>query len=356
VALGYQLDAPTMGSTNLKNSFGSARLADMLSPQAQHLVAQAGVPDLSLRVLRLQGHLVPGLSGAPIIDQRGGVVAVSDGGLESGAVAISWALPVSNLEQLVVSGEAANQVVAITSTHFAADIDVTPQGTLTCGGMSFTKLRTRTYEELRRTTDDPEGLQRVQQIAELADVDLPSLTFDIYVNLNTGATVVLPQGVNMSQSGTSCVASAFSGNPSVHIRGAWPTNPLHAAQQFLDETMIPTGLGWAPSPLFSYTAPHVRFDNFEVNRAEYLGIHRDDPGLLFGSGTPVAAAFEIIMKRGNAFVGMMIFNYNPNTWTPATVMQCELTPYASGCRGLKQEIQTWVAMLVGGFLSTFPIG
>ena len=89
IALGYSLGAQSMGSTNLRLSFGSTLLADILPFASRQQVEAAGMPSLSLHIVRLQGHLVPGLSGAPILNARGNVVAIGDGVLESGAAAIS---------------------------------------------------------------------------------------------------------------------------------------------------------------------------------------------------------------------------------------------------------------------------
>jgi S1-C subfamily serine protease len=102
VAIGYALGTPTIGTTNLKISYGQSRLEQMLPGPVRDEIRRVGVPSLSLEILRLQGHLVPGLSGAPIINGAGQVVAVSDGGLESGAVSISWAVPSSNIRELLL--------------------------------------------------------------------------------------------------------------------------------------------------------------------------------------------------------------------------------------------------------------
>lgn len=50
-------------------------------------------PNLQMPVLRVQGHLVPGHSGAPLLDSQERAVGVGNGGLAQGQVEIGWAIP-----------------------------------------------------------------------------------------------------------------------------------------------------------------------------------------------------------------------------------------------------------------------
>jgi hypothetical protein len=50
-------------------------------------------PDIDIEVLNLQAQLLPGHSGAPVLDDVNGIVAIGDGGLRGGTVGRSWAIP-----------------------------------------------------------------------------------------------------------------------------------------------------------------------------------------------------------------------------------------------------------------------
>lgn len=50
-------------------------------------------PTLSIMVLDLQAHLLPGHSGAPIVDENNQIIGIGNGGLRSGTVGHSWAIP-----------------------------------------------------------------------------------------------------------------------------------------------------------------------------------------------------------------------------------------------------------------------
>ncbi len=52
-----------------------------------------GSPDIGISVLNVQAQLLPGHSGAPLLDSNNGVIGIGDGGLRGGTVGRSWAIP-----------------------------------------------------------------------------------------------------------------------------------------------------------------------------------------------------------------------------------------------------------------------
>jgi len=50
-------------------------------------------PDITITVLNVQAQLLPGHSGAPLLDSSGQAVGVANGGLRGGTVGRSWAIP-----------------------------------------------------------------------------------------------------------------------------------------------------------------------------------------------------------------------------------------------------------------------
>ena len=67
-----------------------------------------GFPHLNQEVLHLEGDLLPGDSGAPILNEKGHVVAIGNGGLKRGQVGLGWAIPAAQLDAFT-RGDLANE-------------------------------------------------------------------------------------------------------------------------------------------------------------------------------------------------------------------------------------------------------
>lgn len=76
--LGFQLQIPDMSSTLLRLRYGGKRLRDIVPRSVAQALSNVGSPSLDLEITNIEGHLVPGLSGAPIFSPSGKVVAVAD--------------------------------------------------------------------------------------------------------------------------------------------------------------------------------------------------------------------------------------------------------------------------------------
>lgn len=68
-------------------------------------------PNLMVEVFRVQTHLVPGHSGAPLLDNEGRVVAVANGGIQDGTVEIGWAMPWYAVKPQLVPLTIADQIL-----------------------------------------------------------------------------------------------------------------------------------------------------------------------------------------------------------------------------------------------------
>lgn len=75
-------------------------LGEGLDAAATADLQELGFPALDLPVLHVEGGLLPGDSGAPIIDGEGRVIGIGNGGLKQGKVALGWGIPASRLDRL----------------------------------------------------------------------------------------------------------------------------------------------------------------------------------------------------------------------------------------------------------------
>jgi hypothetical protein len=101
---GYPESLEKMLRTTLQaRAPAKTKLSDLLSNDLRGALTARGSPSLLLDVISIQGNLLPGHSGAPIFDKQGHVVAVAEGGLKDGTVAISFAIPISAIKNVRAS-------------------------------------------------------------------------------------------------------------------------------------------------------------------------------------------------------------------------------------------------------------
>jgi S1-C subfamily serine protease len=352
--LGYELGAPTMSSKSLKLSFGSSLLRDMIPDQVRRELQIVGFPSVDLEILRLEGHLLPGHSGAPIFDRDGKVVAVADGGLENGAASISWGLPVDLLQQLRASTQSPPAVsTQRVATLFAASLESKGHGAgQTCGSATFTKVRTRSFADIARTTDDLRGLQQQLQLLAFAGVpDMSSQIFDIHVDRESGATIVLPAGTGLQPNGPVCLAQSQSGRVRLYVRGDSVATLPHvqlASLNFEKLVSAATQLSYRVDPYWTYAAPGQRFDGLLVNRKSAFGYSVTQ----YMSGY----LYETLMSRARTFIGVAAVNLATNEAFYQAVQLCKLQPQMLECGQLHEIAVEWAPFVLAIHMSTFPIG
>jgi hypothetical protein len=78
------------------------RLADIVDPATRSMLKDRNSPSLETKVINLQGFLLPGHSGAPILDENDKVIGVGCGGLRDGSAGHGWAVTLRNAEWLSV--------------------------------------------------------------------------------------------------------------------------------------------------------------------------------------------------------------------------------------------------------------
>ncbi|MCI5191215.1 MAG: DUF1566 domain-containing protein, partial [Candidatus Electrothrix sp. AS4_5] len=55
-------------------------------------------PNIDLEVISLEGHLLPGHSGAPILNKNNEVIGIANGGLKDGSAGVCWAVPYNKIK------------------------------------------------------------------------------------------------------------------------------------------------------------------------------------------------------------------------------------------------------------------
>jgi hypothetical protein len=73
-------------------------LKDLVPADPLSVLKERRSPNHLINVLSLQGNLLPGHSGAPILDTENRVIGIANGGLKEGFAGISWAIPFKDID------------------------------------------------------------------------------------------------------------------------------------------------------------------------------------------------------------------------------------------------------------------
>ncbi|MEO0360951.1 MAG: hypothetical protein AAF322_07575, partial [Pseudomonadota bacterium] len=348
-ALGYSLGRRSMSNTPVTVRFGSDRLAAILTgPVARELRASTSI-DLDMRILRLDGHLLPGLSGAPILSPSGEVAGVGGGGLKQGAASISYAVPAEALDRLMASGEVQTAALGEADALYAAPAPETADRAverLVCGGFEFVETGTRSFSELSLAVDDPAGLQTLLGLANLDPAVLNRFSYRIFTPLAGGAAVAVPDWMEVESYGDHCLAEGLDGALRVEFGGQAVGSPLDlqfASVAFENGFIARSGRFWRPDPNLSYFAPLTRFDGMLATRKTILG---------FDQAGGVALGFETLLNRGTEFTGVVAIS---DWWSVDVVNFCAAQPFAPDCDEVNEYLTLVAQAILGAHMSTFPV-
>ncbi len=358
--LGYYLSAPTMSNKRLRVTYGSSRLADMVPPQTRRELEQSGAIDVNLDILRLDGHLLPGHSGAPIFDMKGRVVGVGSGGLKSGAASVSWAVPASHLTALLASEERlpAGRAVAGLFANSAPDSQgqqgqaAAPRDfDFTCGGIQFVYTGTRTFHELTVGHEDLDSVEQLLEEFELTERQVAYFRYHTFQPVDGGAAVAIPDWTTVRNTGQICRALDNTGRITVDFASMF-VQSIEEAQyvsvQFEDAFVYRSARQWAPSPEYSYIGPYDRGDGLTVNRKTIVGL---SPQFVPSLAFETLLLHQPLRANYATFTGVIGAYWDLNMeW----MNYCENAPNDPNCQPVIADIHRAAQMIFGVLLSTAP--
>jgi S1-C subfamily serine protease len=347
--IGYYFGVPTLDSRPLHVTLGSAVLGDMVPDKVRTLLQAAGSPSLSAEILRLDGNLLPGLSGAPIIDEGGGVVGIGSGGLENGTAGVSWAIQAHYLSDLRTAAlELPTAVPASQSPLFSAPAEGAQALGVRCGDFVFVRSKTRTLQELSMTADDLGGLLQIAALTGLPEDQLAAIEYDVYTEQEAGGSVALPSGATLSSENGACKSRPAEGlEITLGSARVGDSSQAQQASVAFEARFDLQGFMWQLDPNFTYMTPMARADGLVVRRKNAVGF-----AATVGGPAVAADAFETLMTRGTSFVGIRVLNARYN---PPLYQQCSFQPQIPECGDVNRLFGLWVAAALGIQLSTFPI-
>lgn len=212
-AVGYEYGAPGARDVTLRIANGSRVLRNLLGQRAQADISQYGAPSLDLAILSMQGQLVSGISGAPVVDQAGTIVGIADGGLEDGAAGVSWAIGASFIGALRASSDQVSSISTNPKVLFSADEAPPSLGAnVVCGSNHFRHVRNIGLHTLVDYSSDPAAT--VDWFSSFSSSDIKwmeSHPFSVWQHIESGSSVVVPGFLTLQDSGGRCVAMTPEG-------------------------------------------------------------------------------------------------------------------------------------------------
>ncbi len=344
-AIGYGYGVNSWHDVDLKKSAGDATLRKAIPAEAWQQLQQAGLMEDGTQVIRAQGHLVSGMSGAPVINKEGLLVGIGDGGLEKGAASISWVMPASYLSELETAGNTANVNTQNLTVAFSADVNETDGKTIQCGGITFKKSRTRPFSALAPYADNPEA---INLIMNALGVNPQGFNYDIYESPKNGGVVALPAGIEIQGDGYFCAGEMENFDITVGFSGGEAPNLQqinNLSIEFDANIVQATGYFFQPDPEVSYLGAWERGDGFITTRKGYYALNAT-------TGFPQAYLYETLMTKGTEFIGVAaLMEHIP----PQNFQYCLLNQYDPNCGSEFQLLlKDWTQTMLGLFLSTFP--
>lgn len=229
-AWGFPLGIEAPIDTRLQVTFANdlfPQLSSTLDDTARSQIQALHFPDLSSQVLHLSGPLQPGDSGAPVVDAAGRLVGIGSGGLQQGAASISWAMRGFYLDQLLASTDSLPSG-GTAGSLFAYALQSTPvaegaqaggtRPTTMCGKLGLTFLGMRSLAQLAATADSRSAVQQIAADAQVSAADLAAAPYQVWIEPQSGAAVVLPAEADLRQGDSFCRADSRQAAASLLIR------------------------------------------------------------------------------------------------------------------------------------------
>jgi hypothetical protein len=360
-AIGYALGAPTpddkLLTITVANAPPGARLRDMLPLTFQQQLQASGALSLATEILRLDGNLLSGHSGAPLISHDGTVVAIGSGGLQNGAGGLVWAVRTRYLPTLREQPQI-SAVAPLSRPTGLVFADQAPQASVRqqpCGTFTLALTRTVPLSVLSQDSDDPLGMQQLLDTIGASLDENGRDRFDVWVDPQSGAAIPLPAGTRLQNGPAGCIAIlsptvgfnivAFRADEDIGV----PVNAqVQSASMAFEQVLGSSFPGLVSDPAFTYRTPVVRPDGFVANRK---GASRN-----FQVSADLAQSDYVFLShitRGNTYVGISAIRNNQQ-FDIRTAMACAPDPRAPACAEFRASLRNWALAAAAVHMATIP--
>ena len=290
-ALGYVLNAPSKRSIQLTIPFNeSKKLVTNIPPTVLAELNKLSF-NASMEVVHFQGSLLPGLSGAPIFNNKNEIIAIGNGGLSRGQVGISWGIPASKIIELENSTEdiktidsiyayssdiAFSSEVPINISSLGEDFFIKEKESLqkdmfTLDKLEFYNVGQKSFSDILKYSIDQNGL--TQLINYFQKTDVMKSNFSIYRNFETGATFVLPINYKVIKKGDKLVFQTVHNSLKIKLDYFKLNRTYDMTYELCENNRLNRPIDslaiWQKFISLSYANPIVTLDGQYINREAY---------------------------------------------------------------------------------------
>ncbi|HYZ61710.1 MAG TPA: hypothetical protein VE650_04595, partial [Acetobacteraceae bacterium] len=296
-------------------------------------------PSMRTEVLHVNGgNLVPGHSGAALIDWQGKVLGIGSGGLASGSAGIGWAVRATYLNALPDAATTIPPLGTKAAAAFAVAMPSRGAGdSVTCGALPLFRTRQSTLGEIARTSDDPDRIEGLaSEIGGVPFEALKAVRATIWVERQSGAAIVVPEGATLSAGDPFCAVTTADPDVSMLVR----LDPLPMQEGTVE---------WDVEKFKLQNRSHRLVRSVSDSRIVYRG-----HGLV--SGVHLVNGAEVLRRLGEATPPdgrrVRIYRADMAGRGAAVVVAAiahDLKPASAGARGMP-----WAASVLAVHLSSFP--
>ena len=201
---GYHAGAKSGTSRKFEKGYATTeRLDSLVSGAPLKAIESFGMPATDLDIYYVEGGLLPGYSGGPVVNKDRQLLGIVDGGLNKGQSAYNWVVPAKYLDLLTASNtsQIPQQVAQSSQRHFSTGINETNEQTVVEfeeAGQQYAFILTKiqSMSELAATADDAEGVDQLLTVfaPPANQTAAEALSFDIYEEQELGLIIAIPTG------------------------------------------------------------------------------------------------------------------------------------------------------------------
>ncbi|MFK8019923.1 MAG: serine protease [Pseudomonadales bacterium] len=198
----------------------SETIAHLVAGTPLENIKAIGVPATDLAIYKVGKGILPGHSGAAVVNQERKLIGIADGGLNSGASGYNWVIPALNLPKLMrsdpIEESPFDKLAGV--NHFASGLVSSGKKTeleyRTIKGESFRWILNKTLplSVLAGTSDDPDGVLALLQTfgAFAGNPTAAELYFDLYEESSHNLILAVPAGQGLKY-------GEVQGNPGYYL-------------------------------------------------------------------------------------------------------------------------------------------